>query len=86
MEVSRLDLRIDELVLNGFKSVDHRRLGEALEGELTRLVRERGLPQGARHRHQADSVDGGTVTLRPEATAEAIGVAIARAVYGGLSR
>ncbi|WP_411145378.1 hypothetical protein [Streptomyces sp. x-80] len=77
---------IGELVLDGFDSrIDPDRVSAAFQSELTRLVRERGVPLAA---------DGAGVTLDglaglpplPATTSPVrIGEALARAVHAGLA-
>jgi hypothetical protein len=81
----RVDLRIDELVLDGFAAADRHRLGEAVERELTRLLaggaRPRPLAGGG-----APALDGGAFLLPAGASPEAAGVQVARALYRALGR
>jgi hypothetical protein len=72
----RIDLRIDELVVDGVAGVDPARVGPELSSELTRLIGEQGLPSRV---GPADRVDA---PLRGGAT----GAGIAAAVYEGLGR
>lgn len=79
-----IDLHIDRLVLHGFDHVDRTALGAAVEAELARLFAEQGdatIPQNDRH---APRLDGGSFQATPGASAETLGIQIARSVYGGL--
>jgi len=81
MSVRRTELEIEHLVLEGVRPADARVIGEALERELTRLVRERGAP-GARTAATEDvpvSIDA-----RTGESPAALGVRIADAIYGRL--
>jgi hypothetical protein len=78
------ELHIEELVLHGFNPADRRRIGEAVERELTRLLDEQGIP--GRGDVQISRLDGGNITLAPGARPEAVGAEIARSVHGSLSR
>ncbi len=81
--VAAVELHIERLVLHGIDPRDRRRVGAALQQELTRLLSEQGIPAGWRQGMALDQlkVDGRAVTLR--GTAEAMGVQIAQAIYGG---
>jgi hypothetical protein len=76
------ELRIDELVLDGFSPGERYAIAAALERELTRLLSLAAPPfatAGARSL-SVDSVDAGTLTLDAGVSPAALGVAAARAV------
>ncbi|WP_242641276.1 hypothetical protein [Streptomyces kasugaensis] len=77
---------IGELVLDGFDSrIDPERVSAAFQGELTRLVRERGVPLGANG--AGVTLDGlaGLPPLPATTSPVRIGEALARAVHAGLA-
>jgi hypothetical protein len=86
-----LDLRIEELVLRGFERIDRHRVASAIERELARLMREpaahdRLRPRGATDgRAGADRLDGGTFIVPHDASAHAVGVQVARAIWRGMA-
>jgi hypothetical protein len=83
MSTRRTELEIEHLVLEGVRPADAHLIGEALEQELTRLVRERGAP-GARAAAAADlpvSIDA-----RTGESPAALGARLADAIYGRLER
>ncbi len=82
----RLELHIEELVLEGFSPGDRFRIGEALQMELTRLLEERGVPGSFASGGEIDKINGGSFEVAPGSRAEKIGAKVARAVYGGLKR
>ncbi len=82
----RVELNIDELVLEGFSPGDRYRIGEALEKELTRLLEVRGVPESLTSGGEIEKINGGSFEVAPGARAERIGSQVARAVYGGLRR
>jgi hypothetical protein len=84
VKLGNVELRIEELVLRGFESADHHRIGEAVERELARLFVEEGVPPSLAREGGIDRVDGGAFEAQPGSGAEAIGAHVARAVYGGL--
>ena len=77
----RVELRIDDLVLEGLSPAEAREVGAALERELARLVRERGAPER-----------GGAVEIAAPAEIErwpgeapaALGARLAGAIHGRL--
>ena len=86
MKPENIELRIEELVLRGFAPGDRYRIGEAVERELTSLFTEQGTPPLLVQGSEIKRLDGGTFEVKPGSGAEAIGVQVAQAVYGGLSR
>lgn len=82
----KVELHIDELVLEGFFAEDRYRIGEALEKELTRLFEERGVPGSLTSESEMDTIKGGSFQVAPGARAERVGSQVAGAVYGGLKR
>jgi hypothetical protein len=81
MGVRRLEVNVEELVLDGFPRADRFRIANAIKTELARLMSEgrQGSPVSTRQ------VDGGRFLVGANPTAEAIGKQVARAVHGGLS-
>jgi hypothetical protein len=80
---SRIRVEIGELVLDGFGPVDADRLSAAFRRELTRLVTEwEGEPLAVQG---ALDVLTGLPQLRPTASPDRLGVALARAVHAGLT-
>jgi hypothetical protein len=80
-----IHLHIDELVLDGFPSVDRFRIAAAVETELARLLAEQGAPPSLRT-GAVDRLDGGSFNVARPSRPEAIGVQVAQAIYGGLAR
>ena len=85
MQPVNLDLHIDELVLRGFSPGDRYRIGDAMERELERLFAEQSTPPSLRQGSEIERLDGGVFEMKPGSKAEAIGVQVAQAMYGGLS-
>ena len=74
-------IQIDELLLTGFAPGDRGRIATALADELTRLLREEGVPPALLHGGSFDAVDGGAFRLIPGARPEWVGRRIAGALY-----
>lgn len=81
-----IELHIEELVLHGFAPGDRYRIGEAVKDELVRLLTEQGVPRTLASDGEVARLDGGAFEVKPGSGAEAIGVQVARAVYGGFGR
>lgn len=83
MSGRRIELAIEHLVLEGVRPADANAVGEALERELARLVRERGVPDAA-----IEDVAGevpASITSRAGESPSALGARLADAIYGRLS-
>jgi hypothetical protein len=83
MTVRRCELHVDELVLEGMRPADARRVGAALERELARLVRERGAPDP-----RVAATAGAAPVEMPLRRGEApgpLGARLAGAIYGRLT-
>lgn len=78
-------IEIDELVLHGFAAGDRRRIGEAVQVELARIIAERGLPGVWRESAEAARLDGGAFAVPPAMPATAVGAGIAAAVYRSMT-
>jgi hypothetical protein len=81
-----IEVRIEELVLDGVSRVDAPRVGMSLERELTRLLALRGVPNGIARVSGLDTLDAGAFTRGLSTTCRELGGEIAQAVYGGLQR
>lgn len=76
-------MHVEQLVLTGWDARAGERIGQALRGELERLVA--GGAGWTVAGSDPPVVHGAAIELSPDATAEATGREIARAVYEGLS-
>ena len=84
MTERRVTVEVDELVLDGFPSLDGRLVGEALQGELARLLRRGDLP--AAGFEDARVIDAGSFELDADGDARGIGTRVAGGVYRSLAR
>ncbi|MCT9078361.1 hypothetical protein [Streptomyces fulvoviolaceus] len=82
-EPSAIRVEIGELVLDGFRA-DPERVSAAFERELTRLVREHGVPLAADGALTVDALSG-LAPLPSGLSARRLGQELARAVHEGLS-
>jgi len=81
-----LELEIEELVLDGFPAADKDRIARAVHVELERLFAERGVPPSLEGGGDVATIDGGSFEAAPNARPEAIGVQVARGLYGGMRK
>ena len=78
-----IEITINELVLEGFPEMDRGDIAAAVEGELVRMISERGLPSSLSTGGAIRQLDGGSFTGQPGASAATIGAQVALALYGG---
>lgn len=83
---SNIEVRIEELILEGFAPRDRYAIAEAVERELTRLFAEPGMARLSAEPIAMTRLDGGSITVRPGAKPETIGAQLAQAIHGGLAR
>jgi hypothetical protein len=84
MKQPDIEIQIDELVLHGFPPMNNRRMKEVVEAQLSLLVRNGDMHQSLRVDSSIDQSPAVTMTIRPHATAAAIGKQIARSIYRGM--
>ena len=78
-----VELHIEELMLHGFEARDRRRIAEAVQMELTRLIGEGGL-RGSGESLVIERVNAGEFRVKAGAKPHAAGTQIARSIYGSL--
>jgi len=81
-----VEIRIKELILHGFAPGDRYAIAEAVEVELTRLVREGTLPARGQNELALQRIDGGAFQIKRDSRAENSGTQIARSVFRGLRK
>jgi len=81
-----VELCIEELVLHGFAPGERYAIGDAIERELTRLLRERGIPVSLRSENATDEIRGMSFNAAHNTRPPAIGWQIAQAVYQGFGQ
>ena len=89
-DVAVIDLRVDELILHGFRPTDRHAIAAAIERELGRLFSDGGVPAAllnrdpARAELAADRVNAGAFDVPHDASPDAVGVRVARAIHQSL--
>jgi len=81
----RVQVEIDELVLHGFAASEGRAVGDALSGELERMLAQTNFRRAFDRGRDLPILDAGRLTLPAQARPAAVGAQVARAVYAGLS-
>lgn len=80
---ANLNLHIERLILHDLPYSQRGRVAAAIEAELTRLLTERGVPEG--WSGDMPAVDAGSVHVSPHLAAEAMGRQVAETVYAGFA-
>jgi len=75
----KINLEIDQLVLDGFNQSNYYGLGVAIEQEISRLIGRKGL--GNLATRQITSTGGGSFKMKEGITTRKLGVLIAREIY-----
>ncbi len=78
-----IELNIDAIKLNGFKTNDHEAIRQALTTELTRLFAERGVPVSFQIGGTIPNIRQADFKAAPESAPESIGTQLAQSIYGG---
>ena len=86
MKGMKVNIQIDELVLEGFDFHDHKRIGAAMKLELGRLVAEGGLGSALDQKNNPGSVSAPPFSVPSDRNPRAIGAEIARSVYRGMKK
>ncbi len=81
-----LNLHIDQLTLHGFDRIDRHQLGSAVQRELSRLIREQGLPSSMNQTHTIGSLNAGEFKTGQSTGANNIGTQVAQKIYRGMAR
>ena len=83
---SSIRIHIDELVLHGFDNGESHRIAAAVQQELSRLMREQGVPQSVRTPMALVRLDAGAIRIRAASMATTTGSEIGRAIYRSFSQ
>lgn len=80
-----IELHIEELVLHGFQPSDRRRIGDAVQRELARLLTERGLSALGAAPMNIDRIDAGDFKVAAGARPRVIGAQLAHTLHSSLA-
>jgi hypothetical protein len=84
--MKRVVVHIDQLVLRGFGDTDAAGVGAALQGELGRMLADRGAGSRLASLGHVASLNAGKVRLKPDARPRQLGISTGRAIAKGMSR
>lgn len=79
-----IEIYIDEIVLHGFSRNDSAGIKTAIEAELVRLIRERGIPSFLSSPDSFRRIEGGEFNMARGTNSAKVGNDIAGTVYSGL--
>jgi hypothetical protein len=77
----RIEINIDELVLDGFAPGDRHNIGESLQLELRRLITEQSIPGQLSRDWHVEWLDAGEFSNPVNSKPESTGNQIAKSVY-----
>lgn len=85
-----INLHIDQLVLHGFDQIDRDQVGRTVQRELSRLIREQGLPASLNQTHTIGNLNAGkfradTITDAKTGT-NSVGTQVAQKIYRGMQK
>ncbi|BAV06602.1 hypothetical protein SAMN05421788_107263 [Filimonas lacunae] len=80
-----VSVHIEELVLHGFHPADKKRIGVAVQKELTRLFRVQGIPPAFYNGGSVPAWQAAATTLTPGMPPRKAGRQIAQSVYAGFN-
>jgi hypothetical protein len=86
MTPERIELMIDELLLEGLGSEDRESIRADVERQLTRLFLEQGIPLSLIREAEIDHLEAGSISVDDTMGSNTIGTRIARTLYKGLVR
>ncbi len=78
---AEIELHIEELVLHGFAAGDRRRIGDAVQIELQRILGRESLTQLLHKESHTERLDAGTFKVAGGARPQTIGTQLARTVH-----
>jgi hypothetical protein len=81
-----VELHINRLVLHGFGRIDRRQVGSAVLSELSRLIREQGLPSSLNQTRVFGSINAGEFKTGKSMGANSVGTQVAQKIYRGMTR
>jgi hypothetical protein len=76
-----IEIYIDELVLHGFAPGDRYGIGQAVTGELTRLLAAQDYPASFGQSAEVAFLDAGSFRMAQGAGPEAVGAQVAQTIY-----
>ncbi len=79
----KINIKIGELIVDGFEYIDQEQLTNALTMELIRLVRENGLPDNMIHEKSVQAIQTEPLNLEKNVSPTTIGLEVAKSIHRG---
>ena len=80
--MTRIELAIDELILDGVANIDQAELVQAIEQELAGLIQGGGIPETWSGPRAPEALNGGVHQVPPAASTRTVGAQVAQAIVG----
>jgi hypothetical protein len=81
-----IQLHIDQLILHGFGSIDQHKVGSAVRSELSRLIREQGMPSSLNQSQVIRNMNAGKFNMGKNIGPTDIGTQVAQKIYRGMGK
>ncbi len=81
-----INLHIDQLTLHGFDRIDRNQVGSAVQRELSRLIREQGLPSSLSQTQTIANINAGEFKTGQSSGANSVGTQVAQKIFRGMMR
>ena len=81
-----IELMIDQLIFHGFGRMNRRQLGSAVQQELSRLIREQGLPSALNQTRTIGNLNAGEFRTGKSVDPGNIGIQAAQKIYRGMGQ
>jgi hypothetical protein len=81
-----VELDINRLVLHGFDRIDRHQVGSAVQSELSRLIREQGLPSALDGSKTIGNLNAGKFKIGNISHSRNVGIQVAQKIYKGMAQ
>lgn len=81
-----INIHIDQLTLHGFNRIDRNQVGSAVQNELSRLIRQQGLPSSLNQTQTIGNLNAGKFKTGQSTGASSVGTQVAQKIYRGMAR
>jgi hypothetical protein len=81
-----IEIQIDQLILHGFDRIERHQVGSVVQSELSRLIREQGLPLSLKQIQVIGNMNAGKFRMGKSTGPSDIGTHVAQKIYRGMAR
>ena len=86
LEEPNVEMKIEQMILEGFSPSDRYRIGDSVQNELERIFNEQGVSWTINKSIELETLDGGEFATTHATRAASVGNQLAQSVYQGISR